>query len=129
MSLSRDIEKLIEEEVERRLNAKLEPLIQYISKEFDISQSMITKCISTIVDVNITTCLGFSKRTHKRCKNSAKQNGFCRIHQEQYKADKEKTDELSVQHTHTLPPFFLKGCPACENRNRFRDSEIEISNE
>lgn len=128
MSLSSEIEKLIEEEVERRLNAKIEPLLQYISKEWDISPAMITRCLSSIVDVKISTCLAHSKRTHKRCRNSAKINGFCRIHQDQYKEVKKEIQE-TIEHTHTLPPFYLKGCPACENRNRFRETDIEIFNE
>lgn len=123
-----EIEKLIEEEVESRFNAKLEPLIRYMSTEWNINPKLITQCISTLPDAKVTTCLAYSKRTHKRCKNTVKAHGYCRLHQDSVKRPEPILQE-TLKHTHTLPPFFKAGCPACENRNRFRDSELELDNE
>lgn len=123
------IEKLIEEEVERRVNARIEPLLQYIAEKWDISQTHVSKCVSEMTSIKVTTCLGVSKKTHKKCKNNAKENGYCHIHYDQAPKKKDRPQESELVHTHTLPPFFLKGCPACDNRNRFRDTELEITNE
>ena len=124
-----EIEKLIEEEVERRVNARIEPLLQYIAEKWDISPAHVSKCVSEVSSIKVTTCLGRSKNTRKKCKNNAKENGYCHIHYDQAPKKKEPSKTIELIHTHTLPPFFLKGCPACDNRNRFRDVELELTNE
>lgn len=123
------IERLIEEEVERRVNARIQPLLQYIAEKWDISQAHVSKCVSEMTSIKVTTCLGVSKKTNKKCKNNAKENGYCHIHYDQAPKKKDKPTEPELVHTHTLPPFFLKGCPACDNRNRFRDTDVELTNE
>lgn len=117
------IEQLIEEEIQRRL----EPLLRSISVEFEISYETLIRVIPEKFVEGSSTCMGVSKKTNKRCKKAPMKNGFCSLHQEQVPLKKSMTE--TIKHTHSLPPFFLKGCPACEERNKFRDEEISISNE
>ena len=117
------IENLIEEEIQRRI----EPLLRSISREFDISYESLIRVIPEKFVENTSTCMGTSKKTNKRCKKPSTKNGFCFLHQDQVPI--KRKHEESIKHTHTLPPFFLKGCPACERRNKFRDEEVSISNE
>lgn len=79
-----------------------------------------------IPKAQITTCLGMSKKTKKRCKNKASENGYCHIHSHQAPKKQEKH---VAKHTHTLPPFFMKGCPVCEKSNHFRDLADSFDNE
>lgn len=116
-----EIGKLIEEEVQRRVNDTLEPLLQYIAKTYDISLNQILRDATVIKTVQITTCLGVSKKTKKRCKNKSQENGFCYIHQHQAPRRPPSPKPPPMKHTHTLPPFYLKGCPVCEKSNHLRD--------
>ena len=126
-TLMNDIGKLIEEEVQRRVNDVLAPLLEYISSTYDISLQQVMRDASTCIPkVQITTCLGISKKTKKRCKNKATENGYCYIHSHQ--APK-KAEKPAMKHTHTLPPFYMKGCPVCEKANPFRDLADCFENE
>ena len=53
-----------------------------------------------------------------RCKNTPKENGYCKLHSDQYKPPIHHIQ--TVKHNHTLPPLYKEGCPACE-RKKVRD--------
>jgi hypothetical protein len=114
MALLGQIEILIEEEVQRRVDETLTPLLEYISKTYDISMKQLMMDAGKASTGKTTTCMGLSKKNKVRCKNRARANGFCHMHQDQYKAPKPKEKEL--KHTHTLPPFYMAGCPVCDRK-------------
>lgn len=119
------IAEIIEEEIDRRVNERINVLLEYISNHWDISLAQLTKDVPrALPTTSVTQCMSVHKKSKQRCKNRAKSNGFCHMHQAQHTVRHEprvNTDELV--HTHTLPPLFMKGCPVCERANRFRDFE------
>lgn len=122
------IKDIIEEEIENRVNERVNELLEYISQRWDISLSLLTKDIpSALPKTQVTQCMNVHKKTKKRCKNRAKPNGFCHLHQSQV-TDRKSSHHTIEEHTHSLPPFFLKGCPVCDKANRFRDfDDIECT--
>jgi hypothetical protein len=106
------ITKSIEEEVERRVTERMTSLLEYMSEACDIPMKVLTK-IMLKVETKQTVCLGLNKKTNKRCRNSPKDNGYCHLHQSQY-TPKLIDIQPKIVHTHTLPPLYMKGCPACE---------------
>lgn len=111
MALIGQIEALIEEEVQSRVDGILTPLLEYISHTYDISLNQLMSDIGRVQQKPVlTACQGLAKKG-KRCKNRGKANGYCHMHQNQVP---KKPERKFQQHTHTLPPFFMKGCPVCE---------------
>jgi hypothetical protein len=57
-----------------------------------------------------------------RCNRFGGANGYCKIHQGQAPVVRSLAPPVMtiVQHTHSLPPLFLAGCPACEQHNKSR---------
>jgi hypothetical protein len=111
--MMQDIERLIEEEVQRRVDARVGALIEHIANRWDISILQLSKDVSKFAEVKIDQCLGHNKKTKKRCRNRSRENGYCHAHQSQVPKAPPKTSVVQ-EHTHTLPPFYLKGCPACD---------------
>lgn len=117
------IKEIFEEEVELRVNQRVNELLEYISQRWDISLVQLTRDIpKALPQMSVTQCMSVHKKTKKRCRNRAKDNGFCHLHQAQVQKSV-STVEVTEEHTHTLPPFFMKGCPVCDKANRFRDFE------
>lgn len=120
-NLMMSINSLIEDEIEARVNQRLSGLLEHISKKWDISLVQLLKDISTgIPDTKMTQCLGSHKKSQKRCKNKPQPNGFCHMHQSQ--VPKKYESPKMQQHTHSLPPFYLKGCPVCDKSHKFKDN-------
>lgn len=113
MSLTSEIERLIEEEVNRRVNAKVTAIISYIASRWDISILQVSKDVARFGEVKVEQCLGRGKAKN-RCKNRAKENGFCHLHQSLAPKAASDTSVNELKHTHTLPPLYLAGCPACD---------------
>jgi hypothetical protein len=123
-----EINRLVEEEVQRRVNDTLAPLIEYISVTYDISLQQVMRDLASIKTIEVTTCLGVSAKTKKRCKNKAKTDGYCHVHLHQ--APRQSSPKhVTQKHTHTLPPFFMKGCPVCDKSKSFRDLADCFENE
>lgn len=118
MALLGQIETLIEEEVQRRVDETLTPLLDYISRTYDISMKQLMDDARTASPGKTQTCMGLSKKNQVRCKNRAKANGFCHMHQHQVP---KKQKVCTEKHTHTLPPFYLKGCPVCDRGSVLKD--------
>lgn len=117
MVLPKNIEDAIEQEIENRANEKITKLLEIISRNYNIKYSRL---LSDLASMNNGTqssnmCCGITK-TGKRCQRTAKENGYCLTHKNQ-KPDVRVTRSSppKVSHTHTIPPLFLKGCPACES--------------
>jgi len=126
MALIGQIESLLEDEVQRRVDATLTPLLEYISRTYDISLKQLMSDVGRVNEKPIVTgCQGLAKRG-KRCNNRAKPNGFCHMHQDQVPKRVERKVE---QHTHSLPPLFLAGCPVCDRTAQLRDLTDCLDNE
>jgi Family of unknown function (DUF5763) len=117
--MEQTIMQAIEAEVDRRVSDRLSAVLQHISKTYRISYERLMKETSTI-EVGSCICLGFGV-LGKRCTRPAKFEGYCNLHKDQkpivrMRAEVSDPDGASPvsTHTHTLPPFFLAGCPACE---------------
>ena len=126
------IARLIEEEVERRVTEKLTAALEKISQTYDISLRQLLRDVSTpgTQTWNGNVCHGIVKSGQK-CKRGVKDgSGYCVCHKDQRPVPRmvvppSRTPSQSslVQHTHTLPPMFLAGCPVCE---RGKNSRIDI---
>ena len=114
-----NISKTIEEEVERRVNERVTALLQYMADHYDIPVKTLVRVMNSN-GVKSTQCMAMTKNGSKRCKNSSKHNGFCHIHQHMYVQKKHKSPEI-IRHNHTLPPLWVKGCPACDKGKPLRD--------
>jgi hypothetical protein len=80
MSLSQQIEDLIEQEVSRRVNESLSKYADMISKSYKIPLSLLLRDIPEgVSDISSTTCLGL-RAGNKRCKMNGKYDGYCRHH-------------------------------------------------
>ena len=112
------ITKLIEEEIEKRVNERINAVLEKISKTYDISLRQLMRDLDTIPDAPSTGCKGLTCKG-KRCSRTAKTDGYCHWHISQKPVQRvtrttSASTTLAVAHTHTLPPLFLAGCPACE---------------
>ena len=108
----------IEVEIERRVGERITNLLEYISDTCDIPLNVLTKLMLRVEKKKQNSCLAVNKKSNKRCKNYPKENGYCHLHQNQYVPKiivPPPQTHQKVQHTHTLPPLFMKGCPACES--------------
>lgn len=115
---------LVQNEIDKKVDEHMTKYIQYISKKYHIpvTSLMADKLNSTDnvqeEQLDINQCNGFTAKG-KRCKSSAKKKGYCKRHEDQYvpiQKAKSVEDMNAIKHTHTLPPMFLAGCPACESK-------------
>lgn len=122
MGLSDSLKNVIEEEIEREVNERVTKVLDMISKTYNIKYARLLKDYS-MMDRTQSTCCGTTK-AGKRCNRTAKIDGYCTMHQSQ-KPDVRKTvssgkatSPPKVVHTHTIPPLFMSGCPACEQTRK-----------
>ena len=117
MVLPKSIEDAIELEIETRMNEKITKLLEIISKNYNIRYARLLSDLASLESQPSNICCGITK-TGKRCQRSAKEDGFCKMHSKQKPDVRNVARSVSsppkVVHTHSLPPLFLKGCPACE---------------
>ena len=79
------IEDLIEEEVKRRVATTMEPFIKYIGLAYDISPTQLYKDYMTVMHLHQKDmCKGMTLKK-KPCSRAAQANGYCKMHQTQYK--------------------------------------------
>jgi len=137
MTILEQITALVESEVERKLNERMNKYVEYISKTYDISYRLLLKDLRNITELEIPStsgrgaagttpgqCMGFTKRGD-RCKSSGKHKGYCYHHKctspTSIAAVPSTTDaddddggvKTIVQHNHSLPPLYSPDCPAC----------------
>jgi hypothetical protein len=119
MVLSAAFEQALEQEIESRVNERITKVLEVISKNYKITYSRLLRDLAMIEsDSSSSCCCGITK-SGKRCQRPGKYDGYCKNHMVQ-KPDVRVTRSASsptprVAHTHTLPPLFMKGCPACES--------------
>ena len=114
------IAKMIEEEVERRLEERLTKVLEHISKTYDVSMKQLLKDTSTL-KVDDKTCMGLtSKKT--RCKLKQHQHGYCKHHQDQRPRQIQQSTSVSdmsavkSQHNHPGTILWKDGCPGCKKK-------------
>ena len=113
--MEQTIMQAVETEVDRRVSDRLAAILQHISKTYRISYERLMKETATL-EVTTGQCLGLIG-SGKRCTRHARFDGYCKSHQDQkpvVRMKEEATFLVGPVHTHTLPPLFLAGCPACE---------------
>jgi len=116
--MEQTIMQAVETEVDRRVSDRLAVVLHHISKTYRLSYEKLMKETATL-EVTTGQCLGLIG-SGKRCTRHARFEGYCKSHRDQKPIVRMK-DEPGLDpagsvtpHTHTLPPFFLAGCPACE---------------
>jgi len=115
------IVKLLEDEIDKRVNERLSVVLERISRTYDISMRQLMRDLDAMPDAVSTCCKGLTGKG-KRCSRTAKTDGYCHMHIKQKPVQRvtrapvaaPSQPTLSLQHTHTLPPLFMSGCPACE---------------
>ena len=112
------ISKIIEDEIDKRVNERLGLVLEKISRTYDISLRQLMRDVSSMNDVPCTICKGLTAKG-KRCSRTSTDGGYCHLHQRQKPVQRAVTTmqqrvHVPTAHTHTLPPLFMAGCPACE---------------
>lgn len=106
---------IIENEVNRRVSERLSNVVLHVSKTYRIPFEKLMKDVAGL-EVKTDQCLGLTG-AGTRCTRHARIDGYCKMHQDQKPViamRPEPCTETAIQHTHTLPPLFMAGCPACE---------------
>jgi len=116
----------VDQEVKKQVEAKLTKYAEYISKRHDISLRLLIEDIRNMNEepqkssesISGNQCIGICS-SGRRCKRSGGKTGYCPNHISQKKPVIKTTSIENlcrpvVRHTHSLPPLFLAGCPACE---------------
>ena len=126
--MEQQILNLIQEEVERRVTDRLGRVLEKISQTYDISMRQLLRDVETLeksVPVS-RICLGV-KKNKQRCQRPCKDgNSYCHLHMDQRPIQRmapsipRAASSTHVEHTHTLPPMFVSGCPACEKTRSVR---------
>lgn len=124
MVLSPAFEKALEDEIEARVNERITKVLEIISKNYKIKYSRLLNDLAIVEGGGSSTyCHGITK-SGQRCQRPGKYNGYCKNHASQKPevrntggGGRTKSPPAVHQHTHTLPPLFMKGCPACENNS------------
>lgn len=125
MVLSLAFEQALEAEIEMRVNERITKVLEVISKNYNIKYARLLNDLASIEKTSDGVCCGLTKGG-KRCMRPGKYDGYCKNHLSQ-KPDVRVTKVSSpqkVSHTHTLPPLFMKGCPACESNKCIKSLRI-----
>jgi len=130
MSFMEHITKILEDEIEKKVNERLSLILEKLSRTYDISLRQLLRDVSSMNESTSTICKGLTAKG-KRCSRIAKCDGYCHFHQKQKPIQRVErppsvVSMTTLAHTHTLPPLFLAGCPACE-RGRNQSSNALLS--
>jgi len=105
--------------IEREYAEKMSEVLLKISKTYDISFKQLLRDVSVETTCSVF-CLGMNKN-QKPCVCRATYDGYCKRHKDQKPiVSAVKPSAQTSQHTHTLPPLFMAGCPVCEESARRR---------
>lgn len=111
MSLINEVEKLINDEVERRMMCRLTKYAEKISTVHGIPLRLLLRDIPKDGEGD-TVCKGLLK-SGKRCTRNSKTDGYCLTHIHQKKSVEPIQIVSNVSHNHSFPPLFKDDCPAC----------------
>jgi hypothetical protein len=122
----------VDQEIKKQVNQQVTKYAEIISRRHDIPIKLLFEDIQNLDSVSCEDsgqqCAG--KRSNgKRCKMKAGADGYCRWHGDQnrkiLRPPPPPTTQI-IKHTHTLPPMFLAGCPACERNTTEKKLLIDI---
>lgn len=118
MSLYEKITKLVDEELEDRVNSILNEYAETISKVHGIPLDQVLKYIPTTY--TSTVCKGTKSNGH-RCTFKSTENGYCRHHKTQGERLRHRVMSNSSLHNHGPEQMFVRGCPGCESSKELID--------
>lgn len=118
MSLNEKITKLVDDELEDRVNAILNEYAEKISKKHGIPLELLLKELPETF--TSTTCKGTKAGGH-RCTFRAVYNGYCRHHKTQGERICQRSFSSSNLHNHGPEQMFVHGCPGCESSKELID--------
>ena len=103
------IQELIEAEIRDQSERKVANFISYISKRYHIPKDALLRDWCNSYDLP-------PRKNCLLCNNKPKYNGYCKKHVPRLTPPPppSDTDNSKLVHTHTFPPMYLKGCPACD---------------
>jgi hypothetical protein len=117
MVLPKVIEDAIEEEITKRVHEKMTQFLEVISRNYSIRYQRLLSDLASMDSSPSSPngmCCGTVK-SGKRCQRPGKYGGYCKMHEKQKPDVRSSVVETNrKEHTHTLPPLFKSGCPACE---------------
>ncbi len=136
MSVSEALVALIEQEINKQVNAKITKYIEYVSRRYDVSLKLLLQdleCIDTlpVLEEKSTDgqCIGM-RSGNKRCKLRGQYGGYCRWHQDQKKRKSEpvmsNVCQPVLEHNHCIPPLFSADCPACQKSSSAPQKKLLI---
>jgi hypothetical protein len=130
--MEEQVRRIIQAEVTRRVEARVTQVLEVVSRQYDVSLPRLMKDYSELEaredEGGKKQCLGLVGKGG-RCTRSAREDGYCKSHTKQAPVARAVAApaapvagpvHVAVQHTHTMPPLFLDGCPACEHQKRNR---------
>jgi hypothetical protein len=112
MTVFDEIEKLVNDEVERRIMMRMNKYAENLSLIHGIPLRLLLRDIPSDDECEII-CQGLLK-SGKRCTRRAKTEGFCLSHIHQKKSVEPIQIVSEVVHNHSFPPIFKHDCPACQ---------------
>ena len=122
------ISQVVEQEIQKQVTQKINKFVEYIARRHDVSLRLLLEDLGNIDSLEIpgpplrdNQCIGVrtnGNRCKMRCWKGG--NGYCKWHLDQKKPSlpvrSPSSTRLTIEHTHTLPPLFMAGCPACERK-------------
>lgn len=119
MVLSPAFEQALEQEIETRVNERITKILETISKNYRIKYERLLGDLALVENGSTSMCCGVTK-SGKRCQRAGTNNGYCKNHVSQRPEVRVTRSSAAAgspkkTHTHSLPPLFMKGCPACES--------------
>ena len=118
MSLIEKIAKLVDEELEDRVNTILNEYAEILSKKHGISLDVLLKDLPETYAS--TTCKG-TKSNGQRCGFKSSEDGYCKHHTLQGKRICQRVFSSSSLHNHGPEQMFVRDCPGCNSSNGLID--------
>jgi hypothetical protein len=118
MSFNEKLLKLIDEELDEKVNIAINEYAKIISEKHGIYLKDLLKDIPESYS-NIF-CKG-TKNNGERCTFKSHENGYCKHHKQQGERICQRIFPTSNVHTHGPEQMFVKGCPGCENKKELID--------
>ena len=115
VTLSQQIDKLIDVEIDKRVQEALTRYAETIATVHRIPLSLLLRDLPS-VRPGTGICIGTTKDGKgPRCTRIGKYEGYCMLHYEQRKKFQpiQLVQDCGLKHNHGVPPLFRDDCPAC----------------
>jgi 23S rRNA pseudoU1915 N3-methylase RlmH len=118
MSFNEKLLKLIDEELDEKLNSAINEYAKIISEKHGIYLKDLLKDIPE--SYSNTFCKG-TKNNGERCGFKASENGYCKHHKLQGERICQRIFATTSNHNHGPETMFVIGCPGCQNKKELID--------